>query len=96
MIPWNYRDPENITHEPDLRQGLRSSLRHMLERVSPAVRIAVDGIPSLETFGNILPTIASNGLKKYLQQAPVSPTDSPLSENPHFRMDTPDVERHDE
>jgi FxsC-like protein len=82
VIPWNSADGETTASESRLRQALETALRHKLEHGRATSAIAVEGVPSLDHFGAVLPLLIPAAGKRYLGNAEAFPPDGPVVEKP--------------
>lgn len=92
LVPWNNQDTELAAAAQNLRQGLRQSLAHKLDSVPYRCRMAADGIPTLQEFGELLPRMAMIMLKRFRQDedVPTFPPEGPPVQR--FRLGAPDPE----
>jgi FxsC-like protein len=91
VIPWNPADGETVAAEGRLRSGLENALRRKLELGRVTAEIAVEGVPSLETFGAVLPALILAAAKRYLGYAAAAPPDGQVVEKPRLHGFAPDL-----
>ncbi len=99
VVPWNRRDAEVLESELKLRQSLDLALGGKLEAGRVDCRIAVTGVPSLEEFSMILPTVVRVAARHYLGHAQAYPPAGPVIERPRLIgpvADPPNPEHFDE
>jgi len=84
VVPWNREDAETVEAEAALRQSLEMALRAKLAVGRVDCRIAVNGVPSLEAFGTVLPTVVQVAAKQYLRHAQAYPPAGPSIERPRL------------
>lgn len=65
LVPWNQHDAELAAAEQVLRQALRQSLGRKMDSVPHGCQLAVDGIPSLPEFGELMPEMAMTMLRRF-------------------------------
>jgi FxsC-like protein len=84
VVPWNRRDAEVLESEPKLKQSLELTLREKLAAGRVDCRIAVSGVPTLEEFSMILPTVVRVAARHYLGHAQAYPPAGPVIERPRL------------
>lgn len=69
MIPWNESDWQLSTARDNLREKLEHHLGNKLRTVPMHCRMAADGIPSLDYFGQIMPKMTEIVLKRFYEDS---------------------------
>ncbi len=85
MVPWNRQDTETVGAAAKLRQSLDVSLHHKLAEGRLASRTAVNGVPSLEEFGRVLPAVVKEAARQFLRHAQAFPPAGPVVERPRLQ-----------
>lgn len=84
VVPWNESDTETNGAETRLRLCLDASLKNKLEEGRATSVMAVRGVPSLEDFSRVLPTVVRTAVRQYLKYAPAHPPAGPAVEKPRL------------
>jgi FxsC-like protein len=89
VIPWNC-DDQGLAAETDLlRSRLEERLGSKLSSVPRRCRLAVDGVPTIQDLGQVLPEMAMIMLKRYHQDAPTPTVIGPAIPRPRLRQAEP-------
>ena len=75
IVAWNGADEELMGAEAKLRGALDSCLPRKLAEGRATSSLAVRGVPSLEDFGMVLPTVIKTAVRHYLRYAQAFPPD---------------------
>ncbi|WP_367320208.1 TIR-like protein FxsC [Streptomyces sp. HUAS ZL42] len=91
IVPWNRSDLQN--HGEDGR-GLIEEMERTLPRITDRgrrtdVRIAVNGVPTLEAFTSVLPAVVAHATRQYFKHAQAQPPPGPHAPRP--RLVDPDL-----
>jgi FxsC-like protein len=89
VIPWNPGDGEVAAAEDRLRAALDFALRRKLERGRVTSAMAVDGVPTLDDFGTVLPWLIRAAEKQYFKYAQVFPPTGPAVGKPMLQGTAP-------
>jgi FxsC-like protein len=84
VVPWNRSDTETVGAESRLRLSLDASLKNKLDEGRASSVMAVRGVPSLEDFSRVLPTVVRTAVRGYLRHAPAHPPAGPAVEKPRL------------
>jgi FxsC-like protein len=84
MVPFSRDDPETAANAQRLRQSLRSVLGRRLDDVRIGASVSVAGIPTLEEFRRLFPSVLQAALYRYLNNAPARPPEGDASPQPHL------------
>jgi FxsC-like protein len=93
VIPWNPGDGESAAEGDRLRLALDHALRRKLERGRVTSAMAVDGVPTLDDFGEVLPVVIRAVEKQYFRYARVFPPTGPAVGKPLLQGNAPDLPR---
>jgi FxsC-like protein len=91
VVPWNRQDTELLGADPSLKQSLEKALKEKLAAGRVDCRIAVNGVPSLEEFSMVLPTVVRVAARHYLGHAHAYPPSGPMIERPRLIGPMPDL-----
>lgn len=75
VIVWNAGDPETAAASSRLRKELETALPKKLTEGRATSAMAVRGVPDLESFSSVLPTVIKATVRQYLRYAPAHPPD---------------------
>jgi FxsC-like protein len=89
LVPWNSQDSETHEARADLRATLEQHLGHKLTSVPHRCRMAANGIPTLQDFGQLLPEMTMIMLKRFRKEATARPPAGPVIERPRLRRADP-------
>jgi FxsC-like protein len=89
VIPWNSDDEGTVAKTELLRSVLRRALQGKLEQGRVTSAVAVEGVPTLEAFGNVLPVLIPVAAKHYLKHAATHPPTGRVVEKPTLYGFTP-------
>lgn len=84
VIPWNPDDRGTVAKTELLRSALGEALPSTLEQGRVTSAAAVDGVPTLEAFRNVLPALIPVAGKRYLKHAATHPPKGQVVEKPTF------------
>ncbi|MEU9607260.1 TIR-like protein FxsC [Streptomyces sp. NPDC048057] len=74
VVPWNRDDPQSRLSEAELAERLERTMPyHMSPANHRSTRAAARGVPSMEAFGQILPSVVEVSAQGYLGSAEVFP-----------------------
>jgi FxsC-like protein len=90
LVPWNSQDDDMSAAGKDLREKLRQHLPRKLDGVPRRCRMAADGIPTMQDFGQLLPEMTMLMLKRFRKAAPARPPEGPALGRPRLRQAGPD------
>jgi FxsC-like protein len=90
VIPWSLDDEGTVAKTELLRSALRKALQTNLEKGRITSAAAVDGIPTMEALGNVLPALIPVASKQYLQHAATHPPKGRVVEKPTLYGFSPD------
>ncbi len=90
VIPWNPADGGIAAEQARLRSALDATLPRKLAQGRVTSEIAVEGVPSIEAFGAVLPLLILAAAKRYLEHAPAVPPEGPIVEKPRLGRFEPD------
>jgi FxsC-like protein len=90
LVPWNSEDDGMTAAGKDLREKLRQHLRRKLEGVPRRCRMAADGIPTMQDFGQLLPEMTMIMLKRFRKSVPARPPEGPVLGRPRLRQAGPE------
>jgi hypothetical protein len=79
-----------VVTESRLRLALDCALRRKLDRGRVTSAIAVDGVPSINDYGAVLPLLIPTVGNRYLGHAPAFPPSGSVVEKPTLHGFTPD------
>ncbi|MFF4500528.1 TIR-like protein FxsC [Streptomyces sp. NPDC001401] len=85
IVPWNRSDPDNTSSGHELQTVLEKTLPRTLQRGRSVSRSATGGVPSLEGFAAILPTVIQWATAQFIRYAPVHPPEGPAIARPRLR-----------
>lgn len=92
VVPWNRSDKETEAAGPRLRSALGSALGHKLTEGRATSLSAVRGVPTLDDFSRVLPTVIMTAARQYLRYAdPFPPPGDAETERPRLRLPLPDL-----
>jgi FxsC-like protein len=89
LVPWNSQDQGMRTARDDLRANLQHHLGRKLAGVPRRCRMAANGIPTLQDFGQLLPEMTMIMLKRFRKEATAHPPAGPVVERPRLRRADP-------
>ena len=69
VVVWNTKDAQMQADAQQLRSALEAALPRMLREGRATSALAVRGVPSLEDFGVVLPTVIAAAGRHYVRQA---------------------------
>jgi FxsC-like protein len=69
VVVWNTKDAQMQAESPQLRSALEAALPRMLREGRATSALAVRGVPSLEDFGVVLPTVIAAAGRHYVRLA---------------------------
>jgi FxsC-like protein len=84
VVPWNRNDAETAEAETNLRLSLDTSLRNKLAEGRATSGAAVRGLPCLEDFTLVLPTVVRTAVRQYLGHAQAYPPAGAAMEKPRL------------
>ncbi len=86
IVPWCRRDAQCQSEEGEqLTEELYRTLPGILERGRRTdCRIAVNGVPSLKAFNDVLPAVVANSTRHYMRNAEASPPPGPKYTKPRL------------
>ena len=73
VVVWNRQDTEMQADAEKLRSALEAALPRTLREGRATSALAVRGVPSLEDFGAVLPTVIAAAGRQYLRYASTHP-----------------------
>jgi FxsC-like protein len=85
LVPWNSQDLGMRAARDDLRANLQQHLGRKLAGVPRRCRMAANGIPTLQDFGQLLPEMTMIMLKRFRKEATAHPPAGPVVERPRLR-----------
>ncbi|MGP4050235.1 TIR-like protein FxsC [Streptomyces sp. 2A115] len=85
IVPWDQSDPDNASFGSELQTVLEKTLPRTLQRGRSVSRAATGGVPSLEDFAAILPTVIQWAAAQFIRYAPVHPPKGPAIARPRLR-----------
>ncbi|KUL42777.1 TIR-like protein FxsC [Streptomyces regalis] len=85
IVPWNRSDPDNTSAAYELQTVLEKTLPRTIQRGRSVSRAATGGVPSLEAFAAILPTVIQWAAAQFIRYAPVHPPKGPAIARPRLR-----------
>jgi FxsC-like protein len=91
VVPWSRADPQSShTSGRELGEELERTLPFTLERGRRTdCRTAVNGVPSLQAFTDVLPHVVANTTRQYLKHAAAHPPAGPHVPRPRLTGPTP-------
>jgi FxsC-like protein len=69
VVVWNRQDTQLQGDAEKVRSALEAALPHTLREGRATSALAVRGVPSLEDFGMVLPTVVAAASRQYLRSA---------------------------
>jgi FxsC-like protein len=69
VVVWNQKDAQMRAEAPQIRSALDAALPRKLKEGRATSALAVRGVPSLEDFGMVLPTVIAAAGRHYLRSA---------------------------
>jgi FxsC-like protein len=86
IIPWNRADPQDQGAEGlELATELEHTLPLILDRGRRTdFRVAVNGVPTLKAFTDVLPTVVAHTTRQYLKHAEAHPAPGPHFPRPRL------------
>lgn len=85
IVPWNRSDPDSASSGSELQTVLEKTLPRTLQRGRSVSRTATGGVPSLEEFAAVLPTVIQWAAAQFIRYAPVHPPEGPAIVRPRLR-----------
>ena len=85
-MPWNRADLQCHSEQgKQLAATLEETLPHILERGRRTdCRIAVNGVPTLKAFTDVLPAVVAHSTRQYLKHAEAHPPPGPHVPRPRL------------
>ena len=90
LIPWNSQDEGMSAAEEISAETASASAGRKLDSVPRRCRMAADGIPTLQDFGEVLPEMTMIMLKRFRKGAPARPPEGPVIGRPRLRQAGPE------
>lgn len=91
VVPWQRGDEDDEAVRDELRLALVSALGHKLAEGRATALFAVRGVPTLDDFSRVLPTVIMTAARQYLRYAPsFPPAAAPAAERPRLSFSLPD------
>jgi FxsC-like protein len=91
VVPWKRGDNGNEAAETELWPALASALGHKLAEGRATSSFAVRGVPTLDDFSKVLPTVIMTATRQYLRHAPpFPPAVDPEAERPRLSLSLSD------
>jgi FxsC-like protein len=91
VVPWQRGDEDDEAVRDELRSALVSALGHKLAEGRATALFAVRGVPTLDDFSRVLPTVIMTAARQYLRYAPsFPPAAPPATERPRLSFSLPD------
>ena len=73
VVVWNQQDTQLQADAEKVRSALEAALPRTLREGRATSALAVRGVPSLEDFGTVLPTVIAAASRHYLRSASTHP-----------------------
>ncbi len=73
VVVWNRQDTQLQAEAEKVRSALEAVLPRTLREGRATSALAVRGVPSLEDFGTVLPTVIAAASRQYLRSASTHP-----------------------
>jgi FxsC-like protein len=84
LIPWNEADNESRESEATLRAVLNAAFEAKLTETASTSVLAVEGVPNIDDFGNVLGQLIGAATRKYLRNAAAYPPPGESIERPRL------------
>jgi FxsC-like protein len=84
VIPWNAADDESRRAAGKLRSALDATFPRKLAETATTSSMAVDGVPSLDDFGDVVGQVVASAVRKYLRNAVAHPPSGKIVERPRL------------